>query len=409
VITGARFLLDLPLPLLPLFIGNALLLICNGVCFFVNRGLDVRLDPERELTRANYLANFQVSCDLFLLSYLIYFSGGRGNPFIFYFVFHMIISSILLSNRAAYLQATFAASLVGFIVAAPALGLVPPASDVLATIPLSPLWQYAVFVSTLYISVYMTTSIVNRLRERERELEVMNVSLAEQDRLKSKYVMMVSHDIQGSLASIQSYLSVLLNGYTGDVPPASKGVLVRAEKRTRDLLDFVRDLLNLSKMKSESEMETETVNLTETAEKSVGSLQSAYDEKGIVLKREISSEEVLLCGNPVALEQLFTNLLSNALRYTNPGGRVSLNIDATTLEDFILADVTDTGIGIPEDSLPRIFDDFYRAENAKKFEGSGTGLGLSIVGTVIKMHGGRICVDSVVGRGTSIRFTLPKP
>jgi signal transduction histidine kinase len=405
VITAARFILDIPLPLLPLYLGNLFLVAYNGVCYAVNRRLQQRIETPGWIDKAHHLANIQMLVDLSLLTYLIYFSGGLENPFVFYYIFHMIISGILLTNRSAYLQATFASLLFGLLIAAKALGLEPyhllstAAVDEGSVSLTGYIGRFLAFSSTLYIAVYLTTAIVNQLRQRGLEL-------AEQDKLKSQYVLTVSHDIQSSLATVDSCLQTVLQGYTGSIEEQTRDMVQRADVRTRHLLDFVRDLLDISRMRTQNDIPKERVNLVEVIEKQVELFQQQSRAEGITLSFENLVGEFFLQANRFSMEQLFNNLLSNALRYTPKGGRVTVTLKPGGKENSIEARVADSGIGIAPENLPQIFDDFYRADNAKAFTENGTGLGLAIVKRIVELHNGTIKVESEVNRGTTFIFTV---
>lgn len=405
VITGARFVLDIPLPLLPLYLGNLFLIVYNGICYAVNSRLQRQIDTPDWIDKAHLLANIQILVDLSLLTYLIYFSGGLGNPFIFYFIFHMIISGILLTNRSAYLQATFASLLLGLLIAGKALDLLPyhflsSAAVAADTVSLTGyIGRFLAFSSTLYIAVYLTTTIVKKLRQREREL-------AEQDKLKSQYVLTVSHDIQSSLSAIDSCLQTVLQGYTGGIGEKTRDMIQRANVRTRHLLGFVRDLLDVSRMRTESEVPKERVNLVEVIEKEVELFRQQSRDRGIALIFENLVGEVMLQANRFSMEQLFNNLLGNALRYTPEGGKVSVTLRPADKKNSVEARITDSGIGIAPENLPQIFDDFYRAGNAKAFTENGTGLGLAIVKRIVELHNGVIRVESEVNRGTTFILTV---
>lgn len=402
VITGARFLLAIPLPLLPLYLGNLFLVLYNGLCYAVNRRLQQRIDTPGWIDKAHRLANVQILLDLSLLTYLIYFSGSLENPFIFYYIFHMIISGILLTNRSAYLQATFASILFGLLMAARLLELLPyhALSVAAGTVSLTGyVGRFLAFSSTLYIAVYLTTTIVNKLHQREREL-------AEQDKLKSQYVLTVSHDIQSSLATVDSCLQTVLQGYTGAIGQETRDMVQRADLRTRYLLDFVRDLLDISRMRTQSDIPKEKVNLVEVVEKEIEVFREQSRDRGVALTFENRTGEFFLQANRFSMEQLFNNLLSNALRYTPRGGRVTVTLKPGDRKNSIEARIADSGIGIAPEHLSQIFDDFYRAGNARTFTENGTGLGLAIVKRIVELHGGVIRVVSEVNRGTTFILTV---
>jgi two-component system phosphate regulon sensor histidine kinase PhoR len=253
----------------------------------------------------------------------------------------------------------------------------------------------------------MATVIVNKLRERDRQLEESNRMLAEQDRMKSRYVMTVSHDLQGSLAAIQSYLKLLSGGYTGPVPEKPMEIILRAEKRCDFLLKFVQQLLDLSQMRAERKMRPEPISLTEMIDKEVNALNSRMIEKQIEFRLECNIGDDTVFGDVLALEQLFDNLLSNAVKYSRRKGSIVLSINEAKDPQAIEIVVSDTGIGIPAENLNNVFEDFFRAGNAKEAE-QGTGLGLSIVKRIVETHRGRIRVESELNEGTRFIFTLPR-
>ncbi len=412
-ITAARYALNIPLPAAPLYAGSLFLVLYNAVCYYLQIALNRQFGSEGWRRQANRLANVQITIDLSLLAYLLHFSGSMGNPFMLYFIFHVIISSILLSRRAAYLQATFAVGIFGIVLTLEHLGLFPnyrllwsqsggafPNSHIL-------LW-FAVFASTLYITVYMTTYIVTKLREREGELEISNTMLAEQDRIKSQYVITVSHDIQGSIAAIQSYLKLLSGGFTGKIPEKSLDIIRRAERRSAFLLTFVKELLDLSRMRADEELELEQVALLDLVNREVEALKTLFEEKKLELTQKFAVQNDTVLGNPRALEQLVQNLLSNAVKYSRKGGSICLTVSGRKDFRHIQVTVEDRGIGIPLEDLPHVFEDFFRAKNAKDSEEKGTGLGLSIVKRIVELHHGKIWVESEIGKGTRFTFSLPK-
>jgi signal transduction histidine kinase len=258
--------------------------------------------------------------------------------------------------------------------------------------------RLAAFASTLFIAVYFTTTIVNRLRQRERELE-------EQDRLKSRYVMTVSHDLQAGLAAIEGLLAAVLHGFTEAVGEKTRELLGRASERTHLLLKFVRDLLDLSRMRAETDVEREEVHLAALLQDEAELFADPLAAKKLDFRFDNTAGDPVIRGNRTALAQLFNNLIANAVRYTPEGGVVSVGMSRAGEQLQVI--VEDTGIGIAPEHLDHLFEDFFRAPNAKSVSEAGTGLGLSIVKQSVQMHSGSIRVDSEVGRGTRFLVTLP--
>lgn len=415
--------IGLPAPTLYLIAGIILL---YNLIFFVS------LRPERarriflRFPQATILVNLQITLDLLALTALIHFSGGIENPFFFYFIFHMIIASILLSVRASYLQATFAVALLGGLVALEYYGLIPHVHLTgFISQELYQDWRFIlaslfVFTSTIYISVYMATSIVRQLRDKERqtvsltkelrgkteELQLAYDKLNEADRIKSQYLRKVSHELRAPLAAVQSILKVVLEGLTGEVSGKTREMVERAESRTWELLKLLNDLLILSRSR-EAKLEggMERVYVSEAVKRVMGLLRARFENKNVVVEAKIPSTLPPVLGDRESIEQLFTNLIGNAVKYTPRGGRVTIR--AVSENEYLRIQVSDTGIGIPPEEIPKIFNEFYRAPNAIQFARVGTGLGLSIVKSIIDVHKGDISVQSEVGKGTTFTVRLP--
>jgi len=227
------------------------------------------------------------------------------------------------------------------------------------------------------------------------------------DRAKSEFVQMVTHELRSPLSAVQSMLRLLAQDYVGPTTPKQQDLIQRSQRRISFLLALVRDLLDLAAGKMEQlRGEKKEVVLNETIAKVIELMQTSAEEKGLELKVEITEEPLVLVGVEEGLERVFMNLVSNAIKYTPAGGSVAVR--AWSENGQIKVEVSDTGIGIPEEALPRIFDEFYRAKNAKAIEMEGTGLGLAIARDVIKQHGGQISVKSAVGKGSTFYVTLPK-
>jgi signal transduction histidine kinase len=358
------------------------------------------------------LINVQISADLLILTVLLHFSGGFENPFVFFFIFHMVIASILLSVRESYLQATFAVVLFGLLILLEYLQFIP--HHCLKGFVVHCLHRdgryvfgtYLVFVITLYLVVYMASHIARRLRQAEQAHRQANILLQEKDHIKDEYVLRVTHDIKGHLATIQSCLGVIVKRLIGPLDDQQADFISRAHSRTVKLSKFVRTLLKLTQMRLSNELEMGVFSLGDAVHNVVTAVKSKADDKQITLSCNVGSSEDKIFGNQFSIEEVITNLLLNAIKYTPAKGTVE--VDLKDGEDCMLVEISDTGIGIPQEEQSKIFREFYRATNAREIERDGTGLGLSIVKHILERHGGKIQVESKEGCGTTFQLTLPK-
>jgi len=219
------------------------------------------------------------------------------------------------------------------------------------------------------------------------------------------YMRKVAHELRAPLAAVQSILHVVLEGLTGSVQVRQRELLERAGARTSGLLDLVTDLLQLSRARGEKDAaEIQRVDLGPLAERCAALMAGPATESGLDLHTSISPHLPHVWGSPEQLEEVLTNLLSNAIKYTDPGGRVDLEIAAG--EDEVVIRVRDTGIGIPEADQQRVWQEFYRAPNARARTKHSTGLGLAIVKSVAESYGGRVTLESTPAEGTTVEVTL---
>ncbi|NIA16729.1 MAG: GHKL domain-containing protein [Planctomycetes bacterium] len=354
--------------------------------------------------------HFQISADLLILTLLLHFSGGIENPLYFYFVFHMIIASILLSVRASYLQATFAVLLFGLLILLEYLQLIPHhclegfTENCSYQNKIYLIGTYFIFTTAMYTVVYIVGYVATRLKKAEEAYRKANILLRKKDRIKDEYVLRVTHDIKGHLAAIQSCLDVVAKKLIGPLNEQQQDFVDSADKRTKRLTYFVKALLRLTQIRLSNNLETEIFSLKDVINAALDTVGAKAREKSITLISDIDLTEDKVLGNQVSIEEVITNLLFNAIKYTAQNGEIKIN--AENRKDHVLVEISDTGIGIPEEELPRVFDEFYRATNAKKMEKDGRGLGLSIVKQIIERHNGKIQVSSREGVGTKFSFTL---
>jgi signal transduction histidine kinase len=245
--------------------------------------------------------------------------------------------------------------------------------------------------------------------ERARELEqcLIEVDKLEEGRRQFvRFLSVVAHDLQSPLVATQSILSYIEDGYTGEITDGQKDLLQRGIRRIDELLMLITDLLDIPRIEAgQLVREMQEVSFNGVIKQAVVGLDNMARQKGIELKIDLPQSSPKVYASSRRLQQVLNNLISNAINYTRDGMAL---VRLKEYENEIAIEVIDTGIGIPPDELPRIFDDFFRGRKAGK---KGTGLGLSISKRIIEAHGGKLWAESPcveTGMGSKFTFTLPK-
>ncbi len=232
-------------------------------------------------------------------------------------------------------------------------------------------------------------------------------AIKKEDQLKSECVSLVAHEIKSPLNSILMQLNVVLDGLAGELTEKQREILTRSSAKIKSLTQLSSELLDLSKIESGLiNQEREELNLDEMIQEHLLFYRERADQKSIRLIQKPLDKAHWIMGNRNNMEEVISNLISNAIRYTPEGGKVDVWADET--QDCTLLHVADTGFGIPEDAKAHIFDRFFRVKNEKTRYINGTGLGLAIVKSIVEAHHGSIQVDSVVDQGTEFTICLPK-
>jgi PAS domain S-box-containing protein len=242
-------------------------------------------------------------------------------------------------------------------------------------------------------------------RNLERELRQRADRLAEADRRKDEFLAMLSHELRNPLAPIRNALHIL------GMPEADPALAQRAwetmERQIRHMVRLVDDLLDVSRItRGKVQLRKEEVDLASVAVRAGEAFRPLAEDKGCELIVRVPAMPVPLDADPVRLDQVLSNLLNNAVKFTGPGDRIWLDVESDG--DVAIARVRDTGVGIPADLLPGVFELFVQVDPEIDRSQGGLGIGLTLVRSLVEMHGGRVAAHSEgVGRGTEIEVRLP--
>jgi signal transduction histidine kinase len=234
-------------------------------------------------------------------------------------------------------------------------------------------------------------------------------AVAELDATKSNFIRIVTHELRSPVSVTQSLLRTLTAGYAGAITTPQKDILKRAARRVEFLQKLIDDLLDLAAGKTyiKDFVEMESVPVLICVERVVKRFELSAREKNLLFEMNQACPQryPVVMATVEGLDRVLDNLISNAIKYTPREGRVTVTVICTDEEVQIA--VEDTGIGIPEEALGHIFEEFYRATNAREIEHEGTGLGLTIVKDIVTRFGGRIAVNSQPGAGSRFTVILP--
>lgn len=409
------------LPLNRLWVTLVLLTLCNAIFWIITKRLVSRLTP---CASHSILMHAQIGLDLLALTAVLHYSGGIENPFSVYYLLPVVIGSILMTRRASYLYATLATLLWIGLLLLEATGVLPHYNltgfrlPVRYRQPAHIVAESFVLATATFATAYLASGIVERLREGERQLYLANAScelraaelaelnrrLQELDRTRTLFIRLVTHELRAPVAAIQSYLQLILQGYVPE--ERLHEILSKAEQRARDQLDLIADLLDLARLGEPlDEAKTEPVDIAAVLQDILDMMQARLQDRAQRLQVDVQSNLPTVQAKEEHVRQVWVNLISNAIKYTPEGGDITVKLWQE--EDGVHGLVRDTGIGISPEEQAHVFENFYRTEAAKAMARHGTGLGLSIVRGIMERYGGRIWLESEVGKGTTFFFVLP--
>ncbi len=261
------------------------------------------------------------------------------------------------------------------------------------------------FVPKPFIPETIRTAVNRGFEQRLVFLE--NEALKEeQEQIRRNMISLVSHELRSPLAATVQFLEIIDRGMAGEISDQSKEMVSRCVARLREMLALIRKWLNLSTFDPKiMHKNFEVIDIRQIAEKSVKNYRDKAKEMDVDISLDMSDKPLLINGFLPLITEIFTNLVSNAIKYNIRGGKIKLILSQNG--KYIQVEITDTGIGIPKEHVPRIFDEFYRVDGRRNGPVKGSGLGLAIVKKMVEFHSGEIHVESTIGVGTHFVFSIP--
>lgn len=252
--------------------------------------------------------------------------------------------------------------------------------------------------------------LIADLTQKSRELEKVNEELKRLDQLKSTFISSVSHELRTPLTVIKEFISLMLEGHVGALTEDQREYLGIANRNIIRLTNLIETLLDFSRIESGKglKLRFEPTRLMEVVEDAVMTFSQQLEERRVALENRLDPDIPLVLIDRNRLVEVFINLIGNGIKFTPPGGKITIDSRGLTEKrDYLKIVVTDTGVGISPEDLPKVFDRFYQGGRTQTGLITGTGLGLAITKEIIETHQGYIQAESKSESGASFVFTLP--
>jgi signal transduction histidine kinase len=249
--------------------------------------------------------------------------------------------------------------------------------------------------------------IIKRGLEKRKLVLEAETLRQEKKLMEENFITMVSHQLRSPLVAIMQYYEVILGGMAGDVPEKQKEIILKSKARLESLINLITDWLDIARLDSGQIVDNlKPISAKKIIQKVIEDLQPLTQEEKITLELGSCATNDIVQGDAGTLEQVFSNIIINAIRYNKPEGNVTIRIRENA--DHIAVEVQDTGVGIAKEHLPFLFDQFFRVKRGEGQKIKGTGLGLSIAKKIVDAHGGSIQVSSELGKGSTFTVLLPQ-
>jgi signal transduction histidine kinase len=394
----------------------ALLLgLCNTITFALvrpYRGHHDQAEPRRWFLA--WVLNFSIASDFLCLTIALWLLGGAQSPFQAFFIFHVIIASVLLAPQVAFVHTAIGYLLLAGLVVGTWRGWIParyPEGAVPSGLPIT--GRFVVTVLAVQGMLFATTAILvthlmRFLREGQRQALHANRELERLSRQRRDFLHIALHNLRSPVAAVGMHLNNLRAGYGGPLSERQEEWISRSQQRVTELTSFLNDLEYLAALNSgELQREVQVVNVPALLQELVAQNQDLAQARRHRLTLEIDPGLPNVGGFARLLREAVVNFITNAIKYTPEGGIIKVR--AVRVEDVVRIEVADNGVGIPQEDQPRLFQEFVRVHKNKPgmTDIPGSGLGLYIVRQIVEAHGGRVDLKSAPGQGSIFAMELP--
>jgi len=375
-------------------------------------------DRERSESAGNMLTSVMhgtILLDFLFLTIALWLVGGARSPFLAFYLFNVILASVLLSRNAAFFHTFLGYLLLAGLVVGEWKGWIPACSPLGAVSTTAALdGRYAVTLLVVYgilfsLSVVMLTSLVQLLRAGEERLREANDQLAALSSVRRDFLQMVLHDLRTPIVAVSQHLYNIETMLRGKMTEQESRWLARCLTRMNEVLAFLNDLQVLAVLESEGiRKQAQLIEMKPMLESLVAENQDLARMHDHLLTLECDADLPGVKGIARLLREAVLNLITNAVKYTPNGGRIIVR--AMPIADRVRIEVVDNGIGISKENQKRLFQEFgrIRPANGANLDITGSsGLGLAIVRRIVELHGGEVAVESELNQGSTFRIVLP--
>ncbi len=387
-------------------------LVIFNVLFLAHAGGLRRLERRRRVALNVW---GQIIVDLIVLTAVVHYVGSTDTFIAFAYLYHIVLACIFFSRGQSFIVTLLACVLYVALIAAERTELVAHSS----IFEVAVMGEHAGFASrpaalnllgamgTWLVVWYLGSHLSTMVRERDNKLARTNRRLSEALAERTTHMLRTTHELKAPFAAIDANAQILKDGYCGELPDKAREAVGRISRRCRRLANEIQEMLQLANLRSTSQRlpERTQIDLAGLLHGCIRQVEALAEQRRVSFEEDIGAARTV--GAEDHLKMLLQNLLLNAVMYSHEGGRVSVRLVPADEVDGPTIVISDEGIGIAAEKLPRIFEEHYRTKEGVKHNSESSGLGLAIVRDVAELQDIRIKVTSALGRGTTFEVRFP--